>query len=108
MHFPLARFVAYSLEPAKVRVSWQSNRLFDVQIIRAERDALFGEKAGDDASIRMLPVMNVSFEYPIHSFERHHVVQVCRPEIDDIIHDMDQHMDHNVKECGREVHLKLA
>jgi hypothetical protein len=44
---------------------------------------------------------------PFILLECHHVVQECQTEVDDIIHDMDQQMHHNVKECGREVHLKL-
>ena len=52
--------------------------------------------------------MNESFDDPIHPFERHHVVLEQRPEMDDIIHDMDQQMHTDVKECGWEVHLKLA
>ena len=46
----------------------------------------------NDASIRMGPVTNESFDDPIHPFEWHHVVLEQRPEMDDIIHDMDQQM----------------
>ena len=86
----------------------QTNRVLHVQKIHAERGALFGEKALNGASIRMGPVTNESFDDPIHPFERHHVVLEQRPEMDDIIHDMYQQMHTYVKECGREVHLKLA
>ena len=56
----------------------------------------------------MGPVTNVSFDVSIHPFERHHATQKRRPELDDILHDMDQQMHHNVKERGREVDLKLS
>ena len=108
MQFPPAIPVAYSVEPAKVPVSGQANRVIDAQEIRAERDALFGQKALGYASIWACPVANVSFDDTIHPFERHHVVQERRSEVDDIIHDMDQQMHTNVKEYRREVNLKLA
>ena len=68
----------------------------------------FAQKALNDASIRMGPVTNESFDDPINPFERHHVVLEQRPEMDDIIHNMDQQMHTDVEECGREVHLKLV
>ena len=108
MQLPPAIFVTCSIELANVLVSGQTNRVLHVQKICVERGALFGEKALSDASIRMAPVMNESFDDSIHPFERHHVVLEQQPGMDDIIHDMDQHMHTDVKECGREVHLKLA
>ena len=56
----------------------------------------------------MGPVMNVLFYVSIHPFEWHHAAQKRRPELDDILHDMDQQMHHNVEERGREIDLKLA
>ena len=108
MQFLSAIFVANSIKLAKVLVSGQTYRVLHVEKIRAERDALFGEEALNDASIRTGPVTNESFDDPIHPFERHHVVQEQRPEMDDIIHDMDQQMHADVEECGGEVNLHLA
>jgi hypothetical protein len=98
MHFSTSIFVTCSIELANVLVSGQTNRVLHVNMIRAERDALFGEKALNDASIRTGPVANKSFDDPIHPFKRHHVVQEQRPEMDDIVHDMDQQMNTYVKE----------
>src|SRR6266566_1729730 len=108
MHFVATLAVTPSNEPAEVPVDGQTNGVLDAQIIHAEGDALFGQKALGYAYIWTCPVANVSFDDTIHPFERHHAVQERRPELDDILHDMDQQMHHNVEECGREVHLKLA
>ena len=108
MQLPPAIFVTCSIELANVLVSEQTNRVLHDQKIRAESGALFGEKALNDASIRMGPVTNESFDDPIYPFERPHVVLEQRPEMGDIIHDMDQQMHIDVKECRPEVHLKLA
>ena len=48
------------------------------------------------------------FDDPIHPLEWHHAVKECRPEVDDVIHDVDTQMHHDIKERGREVHLKLT
>jgi hypothetical protein len=60
--------------------------------------------------MRTGPVMDVTFDGPIYPFERHHVVLECWPEMDEIVHEMDQEMNHNVEECGREVlmHVKCT
>ena len=70
MQLPPTIFVTCSIELANVLVSGQTNRVIHVQKICAERGALFGEKALNDASIRMGPIMNESFDDPIHPFER--------------------------------------
>ena len=56
----------------------------------------------------MGPVANVSFHDTVLPFERHHVVQERRPELPDVINDMDKEMHADIKECGREVNLELA
>src|SRR4051812_34817315 len=109
MQFPPAILVAYSVEPTKVHVYGYANRVIDfAQEIRAEGDALFGEIALNDASFRTGPVTNESFDDSIHPFKWHHVVQERWSEVDDIVHDMDQQMHTNIKECGRKVNLKFA
>src|ERR1043165_4748061 len=95
------------LPPANVPVSGYANRVIDfAQEICAEGDALFGEIALNDASFRTGPVTNESFDDSIRPFERHHVVQERRSEVDDIIHDMYQQMHTNIKECGWKVNIK--
>src|SRR4051812_35221303 len=60
------------------------------------------------ASLWTGPVANVSFDVSVHPFERHHAAEEHRPELYDVLHDMDQQMHHNIKECGWEVDLKLT
>src|SRR3954467_3985217 len=108
MHFTATVAVTTSSEPAEVPVDGQTNGVIDAKIIRAEGDALFGQKALGYASIWSCPVANVSFDHTIHPFERHHAVQEPRPELDDIIHNMDKEMHHDVEECGREIYLEIA
>ena len=62
----------------------------------------------DDAPLRTGHVTNESFDHPIHPLQRHHVVKECRPEVDDVVDDVDTQMHHDVKECGWELHLKLT
>src|SRR6266566_3926319 len=50
------------------------------------------------SSLRTGHVTNESFDYPIHPLERHHVVQECRPEVYDVVHNVDKQMHHDVKE----------
>ena len=61
----------------------------------------------DDTPFGTGIVTNESFDDPINPLERHHVVKECRPEVDDVVHDVDTQMHHDVKERGREVHLKI-
>jgi hypothetical protein len=56
----------------------------------------------------MGPIADESFDNTIQPFEWHHVVQECRTEMNDVIHEMDEQMHHDIEECGREVNLKLA
>src|SRR3954470_4824089 len=108
MHFAATLAVTTSSEPTEVPVDGQTNGVIDAYIISAKGDALFGQKALGYASIWTCPVANVSFDQTIHPFERHHAVQEHRLELDDIIHDMDEEMHHDIKECRREVYLELA
>src|SRR4051812_18615370 len=108
MNFAATLAVTTSSEPAEVPVDGQTNGVIDAKIIRAKGDALFGQKSLGYASIWTFPVANVSFDHTIHPFERHHAVQERRSELDDIIHDMDEEMHHDIEECGREVYLELA
>ena len=62
----------------------------------------------DDAPFETGHVMNESFDDPILPLEQHHAVKECRPEVDDVVHDMDTQMHHDVKDRGPEVHLKLT
>jgi hypothetical protein len=108
MHYAVTLAVTPSGELAEVPVDGQTNRVLDAKVVMAKRDALFGAPALDDAGIQTGPVANGSFDDPIQPFERHHVVQKVGTELDDIIHDMDKQMHHNVEECGWEVHLELT
>jgi hypothetical protein len=51
MHFTTTLAVTPSIDPVKVLVDGQTNRVFDVKIIRAEGDALFGQETLGYASI---------------------------------------------------------
>jgi hypothetical protein len=99
-HFATTLAVTPSIDPVKVLVDGHTNRVLNVKIIHAERDALFCQEALGYASIRTLSIVNISFDDTIHPFKRHHAVQEHRPELDDILHDMDQQMYHNVEQCG--------
>jgi hypothetical protein len=52
MHFVMTLAVTPSIDPVKVLVDGQTNRVLNVKIIREERDALFGQEALGYASIR--------------------------------------------------------
>src|SRR3954467_5121471 len=108
MQYATTLSVTRSIELAKVPIDGKTDRVLDVYIIRAERDAVFGQEALGFASIWTGPVANVSFDVYVHPFERHHAAEEHRPELDDVLHDMDQQMHHNVEECRWEVDLKLA
>ena len=109
MQFPPALGVTFSSEPPIVLLDGQTNnRVSNAYIILAKGDALMRQIPLDDAPFRTGHVTNESFDDPIHPLERHHAVKECRPEVDDVVHDVDTQMHHDVKECGQEVHLKLT
>ena len=101
--------VTFAFEPSTVLVDGQTNnRVSDAYIILAKGDTLMCQIPLDDAPFGTGIVTNESFDDPIHPLERHHVVKESRPEVDDVVHDVDTQMHHDVKERGREVHLKLT
>src|ERR1043165_353952 len=112
MQFPSTVGVTFSSEPPMVLVNGQTNNRDVVVsvslVILVERDALLCQIALYNASIWSGHVTNESFDDPINPLERHNVVQVWRATVDDVVHNVDTQMHHDVKERGREVHLELT
>ena len=90
MQFPPAVVVTISFDLPIVPLDGQTNnRVSDAYIILAKGDALMRQIPLDDAPFETGLVTKESFDDPIHPLERHHAVKECRPEVDDVVQNVD-------------------